>query len=51
MPLTFRDEEFVVVAYLIDQTPTMLLDYSSCFEKIFQQPPDCSSPKVLGCGY
>lgn len=49
MPLKFWDEAFVTAAYLINRTPTKLLDYSTPLEHLFKQSPDYNFLKVFGC--
>lgn len=49
MPLKFWDEAFATAAYLINRTPTKLLDYSTPLEHLFKQSPDYNFLKVFGC--
>jgi hypothetical protein len=49
MPLKFWDEAFATATYLINRTPTKLLDYSTPLEHLFKQSPDYNFLKVFGC--
>jgi hypothetical protein len=47
MPLKFWDEAFATAAYLINRTPTKILDYSTPLEHLFKQSPDYNFLKFL----
>jgi hypothetical protein len=49
MPLKFWDEAFSTAAYLINRTPTKLLDYSTPLEHLYNQVPNYPFLKVFGC--
>jgi hypothetical protein len=49
MPLKFWDEAFSTAAYLINRTPTKLLDYSTPLEHLYNQAPNYPFLKVFGC--
>jgi hypothetical protein len=49
MPLKFWDEVFSTAAYLINQLPSRVLDFTSPFEKLFDTTPNYSWLKVFGC--
>jgi histone deacetylase 1/2 len=49
MPLKFWDEAFLAATYLINRTPTKVLDYSTPFEKLFHEKPDYSMLRIFGC--
>jgi histone deacetylase 1/2 len=49
MPLKFWDEAFIAATYLINRTPSKVLNYSTPLERLFDQTPDYSSLRVFGC--
>jgi histone deacetylase 1/2 len=49
MPLKYWDEAFLAATYLINRTPTKLLQYSTPLETLFHDKPDYSSLRVFGC--
>jgi hypothetical protein len=49
MPLKFWDEAFLAATYLINCTPSKILDYATPLERLFNQTPDYSSLRVFGC--
>jgi histone deacetylase 1/2 len=49
MPLKFWDEAFLAATYLINRTPSKVIDYATPLECLFNQKPDYSSLRVLGC--
>jgi histone deacetylase 1/2 len=49
MPLKFWDEAFLAATYLINRTPTKLLQYSTPLAILFNEQPDYSSLRVFGC--
>ena len=49
MPLKFWDEAFLTATYLINHTPTRVLDFSSPFTRLFKEKPNYSFPRVFGC--
>jgi hypothetical protein len=49
IPLKFWHGPFATAAYLINRTPTKLLDFSTSLERLYNQIPDYSFLKVFGC--
>jgi hypothetical protein len=49
MPLKFWDEAFQATVYLINRTPTKLLQFSTPLERLFNKTPDYTSLRVFGC--
>jgi hypothetical protein len=49
MPLNFWDEAFLAAVYLINRTPSKLLDFANPLEQLYNQAPDYSSLRVFGC--
>jgi histone deacetylase 1/2 len=49
MPLKFWDEAFVSATYLINRTPSKLLQFVTPLERLYEQKPDYSFLKVFGC--
>jgi histone deacetylase 1/2 len=49
MRLKFWDEAFIAATYLINRTPSKVLNYSTPLERLFDQTPDYSSLRVFGC--
>ena len=49
MPLKFWDEAFITATYLINRTPSKLLDFSTPLEILFQEKPAYSTLRVFGC--
>jgi histone deacetylase 1/2 len=49
MPLKFWDEAFLVVVYLINQTPSKVIDFSTPLERLDHTKPDYSSLRIFGC--
>lgn len=49
MPLKFWDEAFLTATYLINRTPTRILDFSTPFTCLFHDKPNYSSLRVFGC--
>jgi len=49
MPLKFWDEAFVSATYLINRTPSKLLQFVTPLEHLYEQKPDYSFLKVFGC--
>jgi hypothetical protein len=49
MPLKYWDEAFLVATYLINRTPTKLLNYDTPLFKLLGATPDYSSFRVFGC--
>jgi histone deacetylase 1/2 len=49
MPLKFWDEAFLAATYLINRTPTKLLQYSTPLSVLFNEQPNYTSLRVFGC--
>jgi hypothetical protein len=49
MPLKFWDEAFLAATYLINRTPSKVIDYMTPLERLFNQTPDYSSLRIFGC--
>jgi histone deacetylase 1/2 len=49
MPLKFWDEAFLAATYLINRTPSKVLNYVTPLERLFNQTPDYTSLRVFGC--
>jgi len=49
IPLKFWDEAFLTDTYLINRTPTRVLDFSSPFTQLFKEKPNYSFLRVFGC--
>jgi histone deacetylase 1/2 len=49
MPLKYWDEAFLSATYLINRTPTKLLQYNKPFETLFKEKPNYSMLRVFGC--
>jgi hypothetical protein len=49
MPLKFWDEAFLAATYLINRTPSKVIDFATPLERLFKQTPDYLSLRVFGC--
>jgi hypothetical protein len=49
MPLKFWDEAVTTATYLINRTPSKVLNFSSPMEHLFKQQPDYSFLRTFGC--
>jgi hypothetical protein len=49
MPLKFWDEAFLTATYLINRTPSRLLDYHTPLERLFWTKPEYLSLRAFGC--
>ena len=49
MPLKFWDEAFLAAAYLINRTPSRVIQFATPLDRLFGQRPDYSSLRVFGC--
>ncbi|WVZ48786.1 hypothetical protein U9M48_000195 [Paspalum notatum var. saurae] len=49
MPLKFWDEAFLTAVYLINRTPSKILNFATPFERLFDKKPEYSSLRVFGC--
>jgi histone deacetylase 1/2 len=49
MPLKFWDEAFLTTTYLINRTPSKLLQYSTPLDRLFHTTPDYKSLRIFGC--
>jgi hypothetical protein len=51
MPLKYWDESFLAATYLINRTPTKVLDYDTLIIRLLGVKPDYSSLSIFGCAY
>ncbi|WVZ90814.1 hypothetical protein U9M48_037076 [Paspalum notatum var. saurae] len=49
MPLKFWDDAFISAVYLINRTPSKVLDYETPLERLYHTKPDYASLRVFGC--
>jgi histone deacetylase 1/2 len=49
MPLKFWDEAFLAAVYLINRTPSKVIDFSTPLERLYHTKPDYSSLRIFGC--
>lgn len=49
MPLKFWDEAFLAVVYLINRTPSKVINFSTPLERLYDEVPDYSALRVFGC--
>jgi IS30 family transposase len=49
LPLNFWDEAFTTVVYLINQTPSKVINFETPLERLFQTKPNYLSLRVFGC--
>ena len=49
MPLKFWDEAFIAATYLINRTPSKVIQYETPLEHLFHQKPSYTSLRVFGC--
>jgi histone deacetylase 1/2 len=49
MPLKFWDEAFLAATYLINRTPSKVINFETPLERLYQVKPDFSSLRVFGC--
>lgn len=49
MPLKFWDEAFYTASYLINRTPSKVINFETPLERLFHQPPNYSFLRVFGC--
>ncbi|WVZ92939.1 LOW QUALITY PROTEIN: hypothetical protein U9M48_038969 [Paspalum notatum var. saurae] len=48
MPLKFWDDAFISAVYLINRTPSKVLDYETPLERLYHTKPDYASLRVFG---
>lgn len=48
-PLKFWDEVFLDATYLINRTPSKVINYTTSLEHLFKRKPDNSSLHIFGC--
>jgi hypothetical protein len=51
VPLKFWDDVFLAAVYLINRTPSQILNYETPLERLFHRKPDYTSLRVFGCAY
>lgn len=49
MPLKFWDEAFLAATYLINRTPSKIINFSTPLERLFNETPDYSMLRTFGC--
>jgi hypothetical protein len=49
MPLKFWDEAFLIATYLINRTPSRVINYDTPLEPLFHIKPEYSSLRAFGC--
>ena len=49
MPLKYWDEAFFSATFLINRTPTKVLNFESPLERLLQEKPDYNSLRIFGC--
>jgi histone deacetylase 1/2 len=49
MPLKFWDETFLTATFLINRTPSKVIDNQTPLERLFHQQPDNSTLRTFGC--
>lgn len=49
MPLKFWDEAFLAAAYLINRTPSKVIQYTTPLERLLDQKPNYSALRTFGC--
>ena len=49
MPLKFWEDAFIVATYLINRTPSRVINFETPLERLFHQKPDYSSLRIFGC--
>jgi hypothetical protein len=49
VPLKFWDDAFLAAVYLINRTPSRILNYETPLERLFHQKPDYNYLRVLRC--
>jgi hypothetical protein len=49
MPLKYWDEAFATTTYLINRTPTRVIEYQTPLQKLSGATPDYSTLRVFGC--
>lgn len=49
MPLKFWDEAFVTATYLINRTPSKVIDYTTPLERLLHVKPNYAALRVFGC--
>jgi len=49
MPLKFWEDAFIAATYLINRTPSRVINFETPLERLFHQKPDYSSLRIFGC--
>uniref|UniRef100_A0A8R7JX46 Retroviral polymerase SH3-like domain-containing protein n=1 Tax=Triticum urartu TaxID=4572 RepID=A0A8R7JX46_TRIUA len=49
MPLKFWDEAFLAATYLINRTPSKVINLETPLEKLFHETPNYHSLRTFGC--
>jgi hypothetical protein len=49
MPLMYWDEAFLASTFLINRTPSKVINYITPLERLFKVKPNYSSLRIFGC--
>ena len=49
MPLKFWDEAFIAATYLINRTPSKVINLETPLEKLFHEKPNYHALRIFGC--
>jgi hypothetical protein len=51
MPLKFWDEAFLAATYLINRTPSKVIDYQTPLDRLYKTKPNYSSLRIFECAF